>query len=60
MKERRIKFHEGVSDTDKLKMLFPNGGLPMLDDFMADRGGNEKRVLDLFTKHPHHQNVTVL
>ena len=23
-------------------------------------GGNDKRVLDLFTKHSHHQNVTVL
>ena len=31
----------------------------MLDDLMAE-GGNNKRVLDLFTKHSHHQNVTVL
>ena len=31
----------------------------MLDDLMAE-GGNDKRVLDLFTKHSHHQNVTVL
>ena len=23
-------------------------------------GGNDKRVLDLFTKHSHYQNVTVL
>ena len=23
-------------------------------------GGNDKQVLDLFTKHSHHQNVTVL
>ena len=60
MKEQRIKFHEGVSDTDQLKTSFFNGGLLMLDDLMADRGGNKKQVLDLFTKHPHHQNVTVL
>jgi len=38
--------------------MFPNGGLLVLDDLMAE-GGNDKRVLDLFTKHSH-QNVTVL
>ena len=31
----------------------------MLDDLM-DEGGNDKRVLDLFTKDSHHRNVTVL
>ena len=31
----------------------------MLDDLM-DEGSGDKRVLDLFTKHSHHQNVTVL
>ena len=25
-----------------------------------EEGGNDKRVLDLFTKHSHHQNVTVV
>ena len=30
-----------------------------MDDLM-DEGGNDKRVLDLFTKHSHHQNLTVL
>jgi len=25
-----------------------------------DEGSHDKRVLDLFTKHSHHQNVTVL
>ena len=59
MKEQGIKFHEGVPDTDQLKMWFPKGGLLVLDDLMAE-GGNDKRVLDLFTKHSHHQNVTVL
>ena len=39
--------------------MFPNGGLLVLDDLMAE-GGNDKRVLYLFTKHSHHQNVTVL
>ena len=59
MKEQGIKFHEGVPDTDQLKTWFPKGGLLVLDDLMAE-GGNDKRVLDLFTKHSHHQNVTVL
>jgi len=31
----------------------------MLDDLM-DKGSNDKCVLDLFSKHSHHQNVTVL
>ena len=59
MREQGIKFHEGVPDTDQLKTWFPKGGLLVLDDLMAE-GGNDKRVLDLFTKHSHHQNVTVL
>ena len=59
MKEQGIKFHEGVPDTDKLKTWFPKGGLLVLDDLLAE-GGNDKRVLDLFTKHSHHQNVTML
>ena len=59
MKEQGVKFHEGVPDTDQLKTWFPKGGLLVLDDLMAE-GGNDKRVLDLFTKHSHHQNVTVL
>ena len=25
-----------------------------------DEGGNDKNVLDLFTKHSHHQNITVI
>ena len=31
----------------------------MLDDLM-DEGGNNKRVLDLFTRESHHRNITVL
>ena len=31
----------------------------MLDDLMAE-GGEDKELLDLFTKHSHHQNITVL
>ena len=35
------------------------GGVLVMDDLM-DEGSNDKRVLDLFTKHSHHQNITVL
>ena len=31
----------------------------MLDDLMAE-GGEDKELLDLFTKHSHHQNITVI
>ena len=31
----------------------------MLDYLMAE-GGEDKELLDLFTKHSHHQNITVL
>ena len=31
----------------------------MLDDLMEE-GGNDKRELDLFTKHSHYQNITVI
>ena len=40
-------------------MWFPKGGLLVLDDLMKE-GRNDKRVLDLFTKYSHHQNVTVI
>ena len=59
MKARGIKFHEGIPNTDELQTWFPKGGILILDDLMQE-GGNDKRVLDLFTKHSHHQNVTVL
>ena len=64
MQERGIHFHEGIPDTTALTQWFPRqrggvGGILILDDLM-DEGSHDKRVLDLFTKHSHHQNVTVL
>ena len=61
MKDRGVHFHEGIPDTSALVQWFPRrrGGILVLDDLM-DEGSNDKRVLDLFTKHSHHQNVTVL
>ena len=54
-----VKFHEGIPDSDALPKWFPEGGALVLDDLM-DEGGNDKCVLDLFTKHLHHQNITVI
>jgi len=35
------------------------GGVLVLDDLMEE-GGQDKSVLDLFTKGSHHRNITVL
>ena len=61
MQDRGVLFHEGIPDHQALVQWFPPGrkGVMVLDDLM-DEGGNDKRVLDLFTKHSHHQGVTVL
>ena len=59
MKQHGIQFHEGEPDSELLPVWFPKGGLLVLDDLMEE-GGKDKRVLDLFTKHSHHRNVTVL
>ena len=55
MKEHGVKFHEGIPDSELLPKWFPEGGLLVLDDLMEE-GGND----DLFTKHSHHQNITVM
>ena len=54
-----IQFHEGVPNTFHLQRWFPKGGLLVLDDLMVE-GSEHKELLDLFTKHSHHQNITVL
>jgi len=59
MKGAGVQFQEGIPDTNHLKSCFPKGGLLMLDDLMAE-GGEDKGLSDLFTKHSHHQNITVL
>jgi len=55
----KVKFHEGIPDNQLFPKWFPQGGLLVLDDLM-DKGSNDKNMLDLFTKHSHHQNVTVI
>ena len=60
MQDRGVVFHEGIPDHQALVQWFPQGqGVLVLDDLM-DEGSHDKRVLDLFTKHSHHQGVTVL
>ena len=59
MKREGIQFYQGIPDTTQLTQWFPKGGVLVLDDLMAE-GGQDKRVLDLFTKDSHHRNITVL
>ena len=56
-----IHLHQGIPSSQDLTRWYQTqgGGLLVLDDLM-DEGGNDKRVLDLFTKDSHHRNVTVL
>ena len=59
MKKSGVTFHEGVPESDQLRKWFPQGGLLVLDDLMWE-GGNDRDVLDLFTKHSHHRDITVV
>ena len=59
MKKSGVAFHEGVPEADQLRKWFPEGGLLVLDDLMWE-GGNDRDVLDLFTKHSHHRDITVM
>ena len=58
MKAASVQFHERISETNHLKdhkSWFPTGGLLVLGE-----GGEDKELLDLFTKLSQHQNITVL
>ena len=59
LKKSGVHFHEGIPDSTLLPKWFPQGGILVLDALM-DESGNDKNVLDLFTKHSHHQNITVI
>lgn len=59
LKKEGVSFHEGIPESESLPKWFPEGGVLVLDDLM-DEGGNDKRVLDLFTKDSHHRGITVL
>ena len=49
--------YQGFPDAADLQRWF--GGMLVLDDLMEE-AGNDKRVLDLFTKESHHRGITVL
>lgn len=51
---------EGLQTVPDLTQWFWNGGgILVLDDLMAE-GGNDKHMLDLFTKYSQHQNISVI
>ena len=55
-----VHFHEGLPERNLLNQWFKgHGGVLVMDDLM-DEGGNDKRVLDIFTKDSHHNDITVL
>ena len=54
-----MTFSAGVPTEKDLDKFFPNRGLLVTDDLMTE-GNNDKMVLDIFTKHSHHRNITVL
>ena len=60
MKKEGISFHEGIPDN--IEALFPPNkrpGLFVMDDLMRD-GGDDGRVVDLFTRGSHHHDVTCI
>jgi len=59
LKKLGIKFHEGVPQGSLLPKWFPKGGILILDDLMNE-DSSDKNVLELFTKHSHHQQITVI
>ena len=60
-KKDGIRFHRGLPDRSHLTKWFgpTRRGVLVLDDLMEE-GGQDKRVLDLFSKDSHHRNITVL
>ena len=60
-KKDGVQFYRGLPDPRQLTQWFgrTRGGVLVLDDLMEE-GGQDKRVLDLFTKDSHHRNITVL
>ena len=59
LKRKGVTFSAGVLTEKELDKWFPRGGLLVMDDLMTE-GNNDKTVLDIFTKHSHHRNITVL
>ena len=59
MKDSGVQFHQRIPQSDHLKLWFLKGEFLALHGLMAE-GGEDKELLNLFTKHSHHQNINVL
>ena len=59
LKKAGVSFSAGVPTERDLYKWFPRGGVLVMHDLMTE-GNNDKSVLDIFTKHSHHRNITVL
>ena len=57
--KKDCQFYKGIPPEGSLAKWFKptDQGLLILDDLMAE-SGNDKRVLDLFTKDSHHRGIT--
>ena len=60
-KQSNVTFYEGLPPEGALVKWFKphHHGILILDDLMEE-SGNDKRVLDLFTKDSHHRGITTL
>ena len=61
LKKKGVTFSEGVPEEEDLDKWFPKGegGVLVMDDLMTE-GGDDKTVLNIFTKYSHHRNITVI
>ena len=60
-KQSKVLFYKGLPPQGALARWFKPDqyGILILDDLMEE-SGNDKRVLDLFTKDSHHRGITAL
>ena len=60
-KQSNVIFYKGLPPEEALVKWFKphHHGILILDDLMEE-SGNDKRVLDLFTKDSHHRGITAL
>ena len=60
-KQSKVSFYKGLPPEGVLAKWFKpeHHGILILDDLMEE-SGNDKRVLDLFTKDSHHRGITAL
>jgi len=59
LKKGGMTLHKGIPVSEMLPKWFPKGDV-LVWDYLMDKGSNNKSVLDLFTKHSYHQNITVI